>query len=151
MPTLSCRGRHLQGCAYAVSQRPFAGALGMDACFACFHVVIPSFENKGLFALQTSLVCIPKSLLFVQRSLLYKLHGFLLGFQYGFRLVVKPVHCRSVRAVIRLADSAASAAGNLVQAHLFPLRSCRFTPLRHSVMLQLMPQFITFNSMNGRK
>ena len=41
-------------------------------------------------------------------------------FSMGYRLVVKPVHCRSVRDIIRWQTVPASAAGNLVQAHLFP-------------------------------
>ncbi len=46
-------------------------------------------------------------------------------FSMGYRFVVKPVHCRSVRAVIRWQTVPASAAGNL-DRHIY---SPPFLPL----------------------
>ena len=41
-------------------------------------------------------------------------------FSMGYRFVVKPVYCRSVRAVIRWQTVPLPVADNPIQAHLFP-------------------------------
>ena len=108
--------------------------------------------------LKTRLVCTPnkpclhskEGFFCVQTSLVYKLHG--------FRLVFNGLQVRRETGALPvcawrnpLADSAGICRRLPDTGTFIPLRSSRFTLLRPSVMLQLMPQFITFNSMNGRK